>query len=98
MSGKITVNLGKDEDRSLHGPGKHGYVIKLPSIDNRAAVEKELNQHEGHFYIEKAGPSSLNWFTKNDKTGDELLDRLQNDGLISSWGEDKGMKNYVWSI
>ena len=97
MSGNITIKLG-DEDRSLHGPGKHGYVLKLKSMDNREAVEKELTQHEGHFYLEKGGPSYLNWFIKNDKIGDELLDQLTDKGLIGGWGEDKGMKNYKWSI
>ena len=45
--------------------------------------------------MERGAPSYLNWFTKNDKTGDELLNHLKDKGLIEGWGEDKGIKYYI---
>ena len=77
------------EDLELYGPNKHGYVMKLTHEDMRSKVKDILSKSPNHFWFDDM-LQWINWTTK-DGTGDDLLNKLKEENLISIWGEDKAM-------
>ena len=81
-------------DDELYGPDKYTYVIGVENEEKRKLVKEKLSEFAHHFYVEDF-LSWIHWTTK-DETGDQFLNNLKSNNLITEWGEDRPMKIGSW--
>ena len=81
-------------DDDLYGPDKYTYVIGVANEEKRKLVKQKLSEFENHFHVQDF-LSWIHWTTK-DETGDQFLNNLKANNLITEWGEDRPMKIGSW--
>ena len=81
-------------DDELSGPDKYSYVIGIANECDRKIVKQKLSEFSHHFHVEDF-LSWIHWTTK-DLTGDEFLNNLKANNLITEWGQDRPMRIGSW--
>lgn len=78
--------MSSEHDDVLFGPGKYNYVMRLENENARDVVKDRLKSCTFNFYIEDI-LMWVNWTTKGER-GDDVLNKLKDEKLITKWGED----------